>query len=512
MSVPPTMVDAPTLESYDLIPYESIPIPATHPDALAAAARLAGLTPPPVEGCRVLELGAASGGNLIPMAFYRPGNDYVGVDLSQRQVEDGSALIAALGLANVRLLHRDVAAGLTDLGRFDFVIAHGLYSWVPQGLRARLLDLIAGVTAPGGIAYVSYNTLPGWRARAMVRDMLLHHVGGARHPRARLALAQEFLERMAPAFAALEAPDARLVAQELAYLRSAPAGYLYHEYLEAENEPVLFTAFLEQARQAGLSYVGDAEFAADLGQGLDAKARAAVADYPQERRLQYYDFLALRPFRRSLLTPGAAGEAVLDPGRITELSLFADVGSDEELDLTRDTPQTFRTATRTPFQVSHPLTKAALMVLSERFPSALPYGELAATARAVVATHGAPGLAEEPTRLATELAALAGWRLVGLAPQAQDWPVEPGPRPRLHALARWQISHGLAPAGIRHSALELDEAGRALALLCDGEHDLPALASAMGDRWPEFTPEEITVACARLLWTFARNGLFETPQ
>ncbi|MEO1766500.1 class I SAM-dependent methyltransferase [Thiobacter aerophilum] len=499
----------PTLESYDLVPYESIPIPATHPDALAAVARLAGLSPPPINGCRVLELGAASGGNLIPMAFYRPGNEYVGVDLSLRQVEEGQALIAALGLDHVHLLHRDVAAGLEDLGRFDYVIAHGLYSWVPAPLRERLLELIAKVLAPRGIAYVSYNTLPGWRARAMVRDMLLAHVGTARHPRARLALAQEFLARMAPAFAALETPEAGLMAQELAYLRTAPAGYLYHEYLEAENEPVLFSTFLAQAQAAGLAYVGDAEPATDLGQGLDAAARAAVADYPLPRRLQYYDFLALRPFRRSLLTPLSAGEPVLDCARIAELALFADLSSDEEIDLSRDTPQAFRSATRTAFQASHPLTKAALVVLAERFPSAVAYGELAAAAQAVVRAHGDARLAQEDQRLATELAALAGHRLVGLAPDPQEWAVQPAPRPRLHTMARHQVSQGLAPAGIRHSALELDEAARALALLCDGEHDLPALASAMRNRWPDFSPEETLVGCARLLWTFARNGLLE---
>lgn len=500
-----------SLASYDAIPYESVPVPATHPDALAALAILSGLEPPPLAGARVLELGAASGGNLIPMAFYRPENEYVGVDLSACQVEEGDAAIAALRLANVRLLHRDVGAGLGDLGRFDYVIAHGLYSWVPQTLRTRLLALIAEVLAPRGIAYVSYNLLPGWRVRAMVRDMLLHHVAGVTHPRARLALAQEFTTRMAPVFAELDGPDARLVARELDYLKTAPPGYLYHEYLDEDNEPVLVSQFLAEAARAGLAYVGDAEPGIDWGQNLPRAAREAVADHPLARRSQYFDFLALRPFRRSLLTPAGAREPQPEPARIAGLALFADVSSDEEIDLAAATPQTFHTNTQNAFQASHPLTKAALMLLSEHYPSALGFEALAAGAQAVVRAHGDPAHAEARDALLRELAALAGWRFVGLAPTPQDWPVAPGDKPRLNRLARWQIDQGLPPSGIRHSALALDEAGRALAALCDGGHDLPALVEAMRARWPEFTREETAAACARLLWTFARQGLLEPP-
>jgi len=497
-----------TLVSYDAIPYESLPIPATHPDALAAAAHLAGLTPPPVEGCRVLELGAASGGNLIPMAFYRPGNEYVGIDLSRQQVEAGCAIIEALSLANVRLLHRDVANGVADLGRFDYVIAHGLYSWVPPAVRDGLLPVIAEALRPGGIAYVSYNTLPGWRARAMVRDMLAAHVGETSHPRARLALAQEFLARMAPAYTALDAPETGPIARELDYLLKAPPGYLYHEYLDEYNEPLLVSDFLAAARAAGLTYVGDAEAAADLGQGLPGKARAAVEEFPLPRRIQYYDFLTLRPFRRSLLTPGTGEALAFEPHRLSTLALFADVTSEEEIDLAADTPQTFHTSTRSAFQARHPLTKAALMTLSARFPAAVAYDDLLKAARALVEQHGGHPRAAESERCLTELTALVSWRFLGIAPAPQAWTLTPSPRPRLHALARLQISRGEAPAGIRHSALALDEAAQTLALACDGSRDLAQLARLMQARWPEFDADETRVACAQLLWTFARNGLF----
>jgi hypothetical protein len=72
----------------------------THPDRLAATAALLGMRPAPVEGCRVLELGCANGRNLLPMALNLPGSDFVGVDLSARQIADGQAALAELVLAN----------------------------------------------------------------------------------------------------------------------------------------------------------------------------------------------------------------------------------------------------------------------------------------------------------------------------------------------------------------------------------------------------------------------------
>ena len=69
---------------YDAVPYESKSFPQTHPDRLATLGRLFGMNPAPVTHSRVLELGCAGGGNLIPMAFHLPENDFLGIDLSHR--------------------------------------------------------------------------------------------------------------------------------------------------------------------------------------------------------------------------------------------------------------------------------------------------------------------------------------------------------------------------------------------------------------------------------------------
>src|SRR5438876_840414 len=129
------MSNAATSENpYDVVPYSSHPFMQSHPDRLATMATLFGMNPQPIEKCRVLELGCCSGGNLIPMADELPQSEFVGVDYSLRQVEDGRAVIEAVGLKNVVLHYQSIADVGDDFGQFDYIIAHGVFSWVPRNI------------------------------------------------------------------------------------------------------------------------------------------------------------------------------------------------------------------------------------------------------------------------------------------------------------------------------------------------------------------------------------------
>jgi cyclopropane fatty-acyl-phospholipid synthase-like methyltransferase len=151
--------------SYDDLPYVSHPFPQTHPARLGAVARIFKLTAPDLSRARVLELGCAAGGNLIPLAARHPDAYFLGVDLSQRQIEEGQQRVAALGLSNINLRRQS----LTDLwskdGGFDYIICHGVYSWVPEQVRDAILRIARENLAPNGVAFISYNVQPGWRLR-----------------------------------------------------------------------------------------------------------------------------------------------------------------------------------------------------------------------------------------------------------------------------------------------------------------------------------------------------------
>src|SRR5262249_54910244 len=125
--------------SYEEVPYQGFALFLTSPDHLAALARLFEQSPPEVETCRVMELGCARGDNLIPMAFSLPRAWFCGVDLSPSQIAVGKTAIVELGLKNIELHARGIQDLGPDLGQFDFILAHGVYSWVADSVREALL-------------------------------------------------------------------------------------------------------------------------------------------------------------------------------------------------------------------------------------------------------------------------------------------------------------------------------------------------------------------------------------
>src|SRR6516164_1345854 len=151
--------------SYEEIPWQGFALYLTHPNHLAALARLFAMTPPEIATCRVLELGCAQGDNLIPMAASLPGARFVGIDLSPRHIAEGRAAIAELGLENIELREQNILDVSPGQGSFDFIVAQGVYSWVPEPVREQMLRLCATALAPSGLAHISYNTYPGWHMR-----------------------------------------------------------------------------------------------------------------------------------------------------------------------------------------------------------------------------------------------------------------------------------------------------------------------------------------------------------
>jgi SAM-dependent methyltransferase len=251
-----------TATSYDALPYPSGSYPETHPDRLATLGRLFGLRPAPVEECRVLELGCASGGNLIPMAATLPGSLFIGIDSSQRQIVAGRTIVRELGLDNITLDAMSLLDVPPDAGPFDYILCHGVYSWVPLAVQEGILCVCKQNLAPQGIAYVSYNTLPGWHIRLAVREMLLIHTRGQADPQARLAEGRKFLSFLAGAVPERFGAYRQALKEEEERLRQKADGYVLHDELEEENHPVYFHEFAQRAAAAGLQFLAEADVAA----------------------------------------------------------------------------------------------------------------------------------------------------------------------------------------------------------------------------------------------------------
>ncbi|MGE3636191.1 MAG: methyltransferase domain-containing protein, partial [Sandaracinaceae bacterium] len=163
------------IDPYDAVPYNACPVAIAHPDRLAAAALRNGWVCTPPARCRVLELGCADATNLIPLAITYPSSQFVGVERSASQIGVARAELEALGIRNVELLHMDIEDLDEDLGEFDYIVAHSVFSWVSEHARARILRIMHANLSARGVAFLSYNTLPGWSLHGAIRDLLRAH-------------------------------------------------------------------------------------------------------------------------------------------------------------------------------------------------------------------------------------------------------------------------------------------------------------------------------------------------
>lgn len=295
--------------SYDDLPYEGGPVPGSHPDRLAVIGRLFGMQPKDVTNCRVLEIGCALGGNLLPMAHAFPNSQFVGIDASTRQVEMGRALIAEHGVTNLELIATDVRdiAGWDQ--RFDYIICHGVLTWVPPDVQDAIAAACRALLAPQGIAYVSYNALPGFHMRAGIGEMMRYHARNFSDPAERSEQARallEFLVKTTERFVPND-PDPggyhQLLAHELRILNGAPNYYLAHEHLVDEPTAFYLHEFLEFIAPHGLQYLGDSDLHTMMLRDLPDDVAASVNSIAvnQAALEQYRDFIVNRMFRRSLV-------------------------------------------------------------------------------------------------------------------------------------------------------------------------------------------------------------------
>lgn len=463
---------------YDRLPYESNPFSETHPRFLAMLGELFRIPVAPAERCRVLELGCAGGGNLIPMAWHLPESEFVGIDLEESQVREGQGLIEQLGLENIRLAQGDIMQLGEELGQFDYIIAHGVFSWVPEPVRQGTFALYKRLLKPNGIGYISYNIRPGWHVRGMVREMLLYHTQGIEDPLACLNAALEFIDMYTQTLRQQPGPLAQHLLLELESLKKAHPSYIYHEYLEANNQPLLVSEFLEQAESHGLKYLCECQlegmFASDLGE----KAEGFLAGLEDNaRHEQYLDFLNHRTFRQSLLVHDTLEpDYDIDLARLEGWACASNLAPPHKLELRRASPQAFTTLDGKDVEVADPLTRAMLAILYQHYPSALPMAELLAQARVMQQqAHG-----KKPVTVAEnwhgELFNLYANCLVQLSPQPMVYPSVLPTYPRLNTLARTWVEHGARNIPtVWHQSLNTDPFSLRVLQLLDGQHDRQTL-------------------------------------
>jgi methyltransferase-like protein/SAM-dependent methyltransferase len=438
---------------------------------LATVARIFGLCSPDVAGCRVLELGCASGGNLIPMAFNLPGSEFVGVDLSQHQVDDAHAAIGALGLRNIRIEHASILDIDRDWGAFDYIICHGVFSWVDAAVQDKILQICADNLAGQGIAYVSYNTYPGWHMREMVRHMMRYHAQQFDEAGEQVEQARALLKFLASASQDSGAYG-QLLSREAERLGVAPDSYLYHEHLERTNVPLYFHEFIDRAEHVGLQFLSEAAVRDMLTAHLPADVAATLERIsPDILHLeQYMDFVRHRQFRQTLLCHDALRpKRALSTDCLHGLMMSSRVAADvQSPDLTAGTTVVFTTDSQRA-NVASPATKAALTVLLEQWPQAIDVEELCTVALERASPFLVDLSSDDARRAMLEdLLGAVMYGMITLHSQPPSCTNTPSDIPRAHSVAAQQAEVGDLVVNAHHEMVQLGPLEREVLKLCNG--------------------------------------------
>ncbi len=482
-------------KSYDEVPYPSYAYPQTHPDHLATLATLSGMTPPAVARCRVLELGCASGGTLIPMAYSLPESEFVGLDLSSRAVATGQQLITELNLKNVTLNQNDILHTPHELGQFDYIIAYGIYSWVPTPVREKMLTICRETLSPNGVAYISYNTYPGWHMYNIIREAMLYHTRQTTDPQARIEKARAMLTFMAESCSIDDSFYEQFLNKMKTLLDPMADGYLGHDFMEEINYPLYFSQFIAQAEQHGLQYLANAEFASPNPRSADVTKKIFELTEEIIEVEQYLDFMTNRTFRETVL---CHQEIVLNrtlrPDCLTSLHIASQVQpTSPDLPVNSTEVVEFHGSQKTSLSTAHPLTKAALSHLAQVWPQAISFDALVTEARAILEATEAgakqeteaksediPSSDDVQTLVINLLTAYNhSMNLVSFHTHQPRFVLEISERPVASATARYQAQNNLPITNLYHQRVDMGQFPRQLLVYLDGQRDYKALLDIM---------------------------------
>ena len=468
-------LELPAQTIYDSVPYISVARTATHVDRLVAIGRLLGMEAAHPNACRVLELGCGDGGNLIPMALSLPESEFIGYDLAPTAVERGTAAAGAAGIRNVSLRQGDIAAIGAEAGEFDYVIAHGVYSWVPPAIRSALLQLVRKRMRPNGLAFISYNALPGDHIRGVVRQMMRMHTAGIADPRKKLQQARALLNMLSQVPGAAGDVYRPLLSSEVGRALQASDELLFHDDLADISQPFFFTEFMGAARAARLEFASEAVFHAMNTSTLPpeiAQLLGGLSAHDLIAKEQYLDFVTCRGFRQTVLCHEEVElRRDVDTERMRQFRFFSEAERKPAGEAVPQGTAAFAHRNGSSLRTDNPMTIRALEALAAAGPRSIGFVELAKVAGA--------DTPEDEEGLANVLFQAFSVGLIELRIFEPGIALEVSDRPIASPWARQRAGKGRVP-NLYHELIELDEPTKQLIPLADGSRTLGELAAAAG--------------------------------
>ncbi|HIM28211.1 MAG TPA: methyltransferase domain-containing protein [Planctomycetes bacterium] len=468
-----------TINPYDQIPYPKYAHCESHPRVLEFMATMFGMQPCAINRARVLELGCASGTNLLPMAQEFPDGSFIGIDLSEKQIAAAQSMAAEASLDNVEFVEGSLHDIDDSWGHFDYILCHGVYSWVPAETANEILAVCRRNLTPQGVAMVSYNVYPGWHFRTIVRDMMLYHVRGIEDPNERVKKARgiaHFLTENVPAGSAVHA----VLEEQCGLIDKAEDGYLVHDQLELHNHPLYFREFVQHAESAGLQYLSEVNFAAMLASGTPPAVQRAMAGRSLIEVGQYLDFFQNRSFRKSLL---CQSEIVIDRSlRSFSLDQFSLVltGQPEPLDVDLLSSDAARfQMPKGGVSAGTPLLKAIMVCLSEFWPQSTSFDDVYEAVLKKLPDSCRPNKDDGREKVLKLLDTLFRTGFLDASLHPPRVARTPSDKPLASLLARTQARYDSPITTCRHESIQISKLERQVLMQLNGQSDQSAIAESL---------------------------------
>ena len=365
--------------AYDTLPYSNHVFPQTHPDKLCAAAKLFGLNAPDIENSRILELGCGNGMNLISHAYSLPEAKFVGVDLAKNHIRYAEKCVAELGLKNVEFRQIDLMEmSDEEFGEFDYIIAHGLFSWIPQFAREKTLSVYSKMLAENGVGYLSYNVFPGWYPRRMVAEIGKIHTRNISDPSEKVQNAVGFIKFLADQSNRKDVYKF-ILENELYNYNEKNEISLFHDNLSEINEPLYFYQFAELLGENGFQFLAEAELFSMSPHSLNDDAKKIIENIKDKVwREQYLDFMRGKNFRQTLFC-----RSNIELNHAPDLEILDDFfiasgvkAASEKPELYTNKAEEFIGLKGDKFEINYPLAKIALYHLQKIWGNSILFSEL----------------------------------------------------------------------------------------------------------------------------------------
>lgn len=482
--------------SYDRLAYSNTLFTQTFPDSFATIARLNGLRSPDVETARVLELGCGKGLNLISQAYSLPNAEFIGIDLAPKHIDYANRGVKELGLKNIEFRRIDVMEiDFEEFGKFDYIFAHGLFSWVPDFVRSKILHLYREMLTEHGLGYLSYNTYPGWHFKKVSSEILKIQTRDINDPVKKVKEARDFLKFLSGTLVEKDLYNFCLQNEQNSF-ENLPDTSIYHDALGEFNTPFYFHQFAAMLEENGLQFLSEVSLILRSSPKVSPEAKKVLEGINDiVWKEQYSDIFTGRTFRQTVFC-----HKNIELNRKPDPAVMDDFYVASALEAVSENPEyysnkveKFKNPSENEVQIDQPLVKTALRILNEIWGNPIKFSRLLEEAKSELSEHDHTADDWEKKLETTReifLRFVDYSSLIEIHTYEQEINTEIFEKPKVSPLVRWQLNQSRTIlVGYRRAIAIEDQVILDMLKLMDGSNTLEEVKERLDD----FVDEDETI-------------------